>query len=170
MEIEKANGTIKIHAPATEDLRALFHLHDIGARWTGTEWEVATDDAKTVVRILKDNYGVPDTPVNVVKYKWSQWSQRYGIIASGEAGYEQLMEWMESLRGKAKEIIKGQDRRHVVYGRERYKDQNKTELLEVRFYLDVFMDDKELQDVLTKCPYDVFHITDKEQGDNNDDV
>lgn len=77
----------------------------------------------------------------------------------GARDIKTLMSWMTEIGKDAKSYLKYHENRHAIYGRKMYDDDGK--LLEIRFYQDTYMTDKELDEITRKCPHDVFYVAHK---------
>lgn len=96
---------------------------------------------------------------NDTNIKWSQWTPMEGMIRCGRADYGTLMNWMQTLGKAANEAILHQEKDHCIYGRKMYDEND--QIKEIRFYLDTFMTDDEVIDMVKTCPRDYIFATHK---------
>lgn len=93
-----------------------------------------------------------------MEVKWSQWSPN-GMIRCGRNDFNKEMEWMVQLGRDAKQCVMKSDKQHAVYGRIMRDESD--EIIEVRFYSDVYLDDNELDVVARHNPHDTMYVAHK---------
>ena len=76
--------------------------------------------------------------------KWSQWSPQWGMVRSGVAPLDKLMERMTELGREAAKCLAQQDKPHACYGRKLYNEAG--DLVEVRFYSNVYWTDEQMEE------------------------
>lgn len=91
--------------------------------------------------------------------KWSQWDKEWGMTRFGERDLKTLMQWMKELGSDAKKCLASQDKAHAIYGRKMY-DENDN-VIEIRFYSNTFIDDKELEEISKDCARDILYVVHK---------
>ena len=92
--------------------------------------------------------------------RWSQWSPNEGIIRCGEKDLQTLMKWMTDLGEDAHRCLKSSDKAHAIYGRKIYDGE---EISEIRFYVDTYVDDDELDDLSRKHKNDMLYVAHKHE-------
>ena len=90
--------------------------------------------------------------------KWSQWGSA-GMIRCGSQPLKTLMTWMRELGLDAKMCVMQQEKPHAVYGMVIHDETEK--VTEVRFYVNTYVDDSELDRIVKAHPHNTIRIAHK---------
>lgn len=90
--------------------------------------------------------------------RWSQWGSM-GMIRCGMQPLKTLMVWMTDLGLDAKKCVQQQEKPHAIYGRIIHDETEK--VTEVRFYVNTYADDAELDSIIKNHPRDTLRVAHK---------
>lgn len=95
----------------------------------------------------------------MAEIKWSQWDNSHGMIRCGHRDMKTLMKWMKEMGADARKCLANQDKAHAIYGRKMYDEYDNVS--EIRFYCNVYVDDKELEELANDCGSDLLYVAHK---------
>lgn len=90
--------------------------------------------------------------------RWTQWSNDE-MIRCGRSDYFALMNKMKENGIVAKACLANENKNHAIYGQEIH--DNFDEIMEIRFYCELYMDDKELDSFIKRNKNNIIYAIHK---------